>query len=240
MTRFIVLIGSICVGMPVGSFYSWSVFIDPIRDARPDFSRSASVHANSVVISALSIACALTGKILGKKCVSLRIVSAIGGAASAAGLFVCATSLKSGAEWLLFAGAFLNGFGMGMTYVCFIKSFKQQWCHAPGFAAGWVMMVSSAGSFVFVWICHALLHAFNQDPSKTFMALAVILFVMQCPGSFLLLDNKESERSNLDGVDGRNDSNGVEDLEEALVSKDNEATTLLTRKKLKKSEAPCR
>jgi hypothetical protein len=66
--RALVLISSILVGMPVGSFYSWSVFINPLRLARPNFTTTASVHANSVVIAALAVACALTGKLL--RCVS--------------------------------------------------------------------------------------------------------------------------------------------------------------------------
>jgi hypothetical protein len=62
--RAVVLIGSILVGMPVGSFYSWSVFINPLRLARPNFTATASVHANSIVIAALAVACAITGKLL--------------------------------------------------------------------------------------------------------------------------------------------------------------------------------
>ena len=62
--RALVMVGSVLVGMPVGSFYSWSVFIDPLRVGRPHFSPTVSVHANSVVIAALSIACAVAGKIL--------------------------------------------------------------------------------------------------------------------------------------------------------------------------------
>ena len=85
-----------------------------------------------------------------------------------------------------------------------------------GFAAGWVMMVSSAGSFVFVWICQALLQSLAQTqtavmaPALTFFILGGILLVLQFFGSFLLVppptvggggDPKELERPILDEED---------------------------------------
>eukprot|EP00750_Incisomonas_marina_P000947 INCI10747.1.p1 GENE.INCI10747.1~~INCI10747.1.p1 ORF type:complete len:478 (+),score=81.25 INCI10747.1:255-1688(+) len=192
--RWLVLVGSIMVGMPVGSFYSWSVFINPMRLARPNFSSTASVHADSIVIAALSIACAVAGKILGDDtCFGLRKLSASGSLVSAIGLGLCGIAVMYDLEWLIYIGGFLNGFGMGAAYVCFIKAFKTAWSHMPGFAAGWVMMVSSAGSFVFVWICQTLLEKFSQTttavntPSYTFFILGGILFVMQFFGSFLLV-----------------------------------------------------
>lgn len=189
------LLGSILVGMPVGSFYSWSVFIDPIQRARPDFSSSTSVHANSVVISALSISCAATGKILGYK-YGLKQVSAVGAVVSALGLVMCGLSVLYGIEWMLLAGGGLNGLGMGAPYVCFIKAFKTTFHDFPGFAAGWVMFASSAGSFVFVWVSHALLDHFKRAypsseitaPAVTFFILGGILLLMQFTGSFLLVE----------------------------------------------------
>jgi hypothetical protein len=137
-------------------------------------------------------------------CFEQRILSAAGSLVGALGLALCGVGILVDTEWLLYVGGLLNGFGMGTTYVCFIKAFKTVWAFTPGFAAGWVMMISSAGSFVFVWICQALLDYFASassgggggggatpgDPSPpayTFLILAAILMGMQFVGSFLLL-----------------------------------------------------
>lgn len=192
--RYIAMLSSILVGMPVGSFYSWSVFILPLQMARPNFATAVSVHADSVVIAGLGVACAITGRLVGK--VGPRVWSAVSALVSAAGLAVCAASVFYNVEALMYLGAAANGLGMGGCYVCFIKVFKQHWAHAPGFAAGWVMFVSSAGSFVFVWICESLLVGFGEmahstpamPPAATFLVLAGILLVLQFFGSFLFLE----------------------------------------------------
>lgn len=112
------MVGSVMVGMPVGSFYSWSVFIDPIRLARPNFSPTASVHANSIVIAALAIACSVAGKILdnGGR-FGVRALSAAGSLVSAVGVGLCGIGVLYNMEWLLYVGGFLNGFGMGFACV---------------------------------------------------------------------------------------------------------------------------
>lgn len=216
--------------MPVGSFYSWSVFIDPIRRARPNFSSSSSVHTNALVIAALSVSCAATGKLLGYDRFGVRSISAIGAIISVIGLTMCGTSIACDVEALLFLGGLFNGFGMGMCYVSFIKNFKTSFHDFPGFAAGWVMFASSGGSFVFVWICHELLDRFDRKfadsavlaPAATFFVLAAILFVMQFFGSFLLIDTKavEKEKENQDTNVDQNDflEDKIDSLDDPLVN----------------------
>eukprot|EP00756_Hemistasia_phaeocysticola_P001302 Hpha_TRINITY_DN10916_c0_g3::TRINITY_DN10916_c0_g3_i1::g.26774::m.26774/K08177/oxlT; MFS transporter, OFA family, oxalate/formate antiporter len=189
--RVVVLIASVFVGMPVGSFYSWSVFIDPVTAARPNFSLASTVHANSIVICALGFACAISGKIIGRQ-ISVRKLSAAGAVVSGAGLALCGGAIWWNIEVLMYGGAFFNGFGMGGCYVAFIKAVKTAWAHRAGFAAGWVMMISSSGSFFFTWICQALLDHFSKKdkplvgPTVSYLIFGGLLFVMQFFGSFLL------------------------------------------------------
>ena len=100
-----------------------------------------------------------------------------------------AASLYFNVEALMYIGAGLNGGGLGSIYVCNIKTFKQAWSHLPGFAAGWMMFICSAGSFAFVWIANALLEAVT--PAITFTIVGGIVFLLQCSGSVLFAPTKK-------------------------------------------------
>eukprot|EP00658_Telonema_sp_P-2_P037843 TRINITY_DN27208_c0_g1_i1.p2 TRINITY_DN27208_c0_g1~~TRINITY_DN27208_c0_g1_i1.p2 ORF type:complete len:116 (-),score=38.21 TRINITY_DN27208_c0_g1_i1:55-402(-) len=58
------LVAAGLAGIPVGSIYAWSVYVDPINAARDDWTH-AGEHATSVVIAALAISCAVSGRVVG-------------------------------------------------------------------------------------------------------------------------------------------------------------------------------
>eukprot|EP00658_Telonema_sp_P-2_P037844 TRINITY_DN27208_c0_g1_i2.p1 TRINITY_DN27208_c0_g1~~TRINITY_DN27208_c0_g1_i2.p1 ORF type:complete len:134 (+),score=48.55 TRINITY_DN27208_c0_g1_i2:98-499(+) len=68
------------------SIYAWSVYVDPINAARDDWTH-AGEHATSVVIAALAISCAVSGRVVGGA-VSIQLLCLWGGLLAGLGFAV--------------------------------------------------------------------------------------------------------------------------------------------------------
>jgi len=179
-----VLFVSCFVGVPVGSFYSWSVLIDDVKRAHPSWPSSIIPNTLSCLLVAFGFACFYGGIIQ-----NLRLLGCIGGLLAGSGSIICAFAVSSEKSLLMFVGGIINGFGLGLAYLAFIPFVKKWFAHAPGFAAGWVMASSSSGSFVFAWLMRSLLNIYhsNTDPKRgpidCFIIVGIITGASQVLGS---------------------------------------------------------
>lgn len=189
--HFQVLLAGVLVGTPVGSFYSWSVLNDPIYAARPNWGDNAAAHALSALLAAFGLSCSISGKIAGVK-ISNKVLSLIGSLIAGGAAVLCGYSIVLDLVVLFYIGAVFVGFGFGMGYVAFIRDIMNWWKLWPGFASGMCMMLSSAGSFIFVWILFGLLNLFEDSddltiaPSKCLIWYGLFTGSSQAIGSLLM------------------------------------------------------
>ena len=155
--RYRALLSGALAGIPVGSIYAWSVYVNPVLTARPEWG-NAGAHATSVVIAALAVSAAISGRVVSKS-VSVRLLCLWGAILSGAGFLIggLAVGFLKAPAALFYIGAFTNGFGLAHCYVAMIKCTMAWWGHKKGFASGYIMAITSSGSFVFAWINNGLL-----------------------------------------------------------------------------------
>eukprot|EP01084_Bolivina_argentea_P256647 432165_1 len=208
--KWIILLSGFFVGLPVGSFYSLSVLVKPVNDARSNWPTDSVAHGLSILLALFGLSCTLSGKVAGIK-ISVRLLSFLGSVIASTGIIFAGIGVQVNFVALLYIGLGINGFGFGLSYVTWIKATKMWWYESKRFASGWVMMVSSSGSFFFAWILTGLYHSFNNDKKHTqlyavywtFYTFGLIVFTAQCIGSFvLILPPKKQKRINIPSKDG--------------------------------------
>ena len=98
------------------------------------------------------------------------------------------------------AGTFSNGIGLGQCYVALIKGTSAWWASEyPGFCSGYIMAITSSGSFVFAWINHLLNTHFQLDhdpahgPAYGLIYTGLVVFCCQLIGSLLLCEPKSTK-----------------------------------------------
>ena len=105
-TKLALLSGALA-GVPVGSIYTWSIFIDPLKRARPDWGE-AGAHATSVVITALAVSSAISGRIAGTA-VDIKLLCVWGALLSGFGFITAGLSVSvEDAPVALFYGGVLQ------------------------------------------------------------------------------------------------------------------------------------
>lgn len=91
--RWLALVAAALTGIPVGSIYAWSVYVDPIRRAKPDPDwEDAGAHATSVVICALALSCAISGRVADRS-VSISLLCSWGACLSGLGFILGGLSI---------------------------------------------------------------------------------------------------------------------------------------------------
>ena len=142
---YIALLAGALAGIPVGSIYSWSVYVDPLKNAHESWG-NAGAHATSLVIGALAVSAAISGRVVGAHvtpkllCLWGALLAGLGFVVS--GLAVGFADDRKLPRALFYIGAFVNGFGLAHTYVAMIKSTMAWWAHRKGLASGYIMAIT--------------------------------------------------------------------------------------------------
>ena len=183
--RWLALLSGALAGIPVGSIYAWSVYVDPLRDARRDWG-NAGAHATSIVIAALAVSAAISGRIVGSG-VTVKLLCLSGAVLAGLGFLVSGLAVFAPNGLAAFyIGAFTNGFGLAQCYVAMIKVTMAWWASRnKGFASGYIMAITSSGSFVFAWLNHGLIAHFGT-PAMALVYTGLICAAAQIAGGLLL------------------------------------------------------
>jgi len=100
-----------CVCAPCHSVYAWSVFVQPIADARPNWESGAAVQAFSVFIWFLGLSSAVAGKRL--PTLGPRLCGLFGAVLNVCGVGIMALCVYCNIMTGLWIGAVFFGIGLG-------------------------------------------------------------------------------------------------------------------------------
>jgi len=199
--RWFILAIAPLVGLPVGSIYSWSVLIDSIEASRPNWSHNTIPNSLSTLLVLFGASTSYAGLLE-----SNRLLGVVGGIIAGCGPVICFLAVRKDILPLMFVGGGVMGVGLGGSYLGLIKAVKKSWAKTnPGFAAGYIMMVSSSGSFIFVWLMSSLLNRFHDDsnlligPEYCFLVFGAIVAGCQVLGS-LFFDCEDERQVSLSGA----------------------------------------
>ena len=179
--RWIVVIGGIICQFCAGMLYSWSIYVNPLLDKYPAWTRTSVSFTFSITTLLIPILMIPAGKRMDKE--GPRKVAMMGACFLTAGLLI--SSVAKSIPLLYIGYGVLNGFGVGHIYGVPIATCARWFPDKKGFISGMSVAGFGLGSIIFSPLGRSLIDKFG-DPQPVFRVQALITIIGMIIGASLL------------------------------------------------------
>ena len=187
--RWRVVIGGIICQFCAGMLYSWSIYVNPLLDKYPAWTRTGVSFTFSITTLLIPILMIPAGRRMDRE--GPRKVAMMGAGFLTAGLLI--SSFANSIPMLYIGYGVLNGFGVGHIYGVPIATCARWFPDKKGFISGMSVAGFGMGSIIFSPIGRSLIDKFG-DPQPVFRVQAIITIIGMIIGSSLLKPAPEGYR----------------------------------------------
>jgi OFA family oxalate/formate antiporter-like MFS transporter len=178
MTRWLPVVGGVCMNLALGSLYAWSVFVLPL-EKEFGWTRAQTSWVFTIAVVLFAASFVLAGRIQDKR--GPRICAATGGILVGLG-FILASWTSS--LWFLYTIFALIGIGNGFGYATPAPVASKWFPDKRGLVVGLMVAGYGGGSAIFGPVATNLVESVGWRP--TFQILGALFFVMGMIGTWLL------------------------------------------------------
>lgn len=178
--RWLVVAGALIIQVCLGAIYSWSVFVNPLKEAF-SYTTTQTQMIFSLALATFAFTMIFAGRLQDK--VGPRIVATVGGIVLGAG-YVIASFSAGNFPFLAVAVGIIGGAGIGLSYVCPIAACVKWFPDKRGMVTGLAVAGFGAGAWIFAKVASSFIDAYGLMVS--FMYLGVIFMVSTVLGAQLL------------------------------------------------------
>lgn len=184
--RWLVVAGALIIQICLGAIYSWSVFVNPLKE---DFAYSTTQTQVifSLALATFALVMIFAGRLQDKR--GPRIVATLGGVVLGAGYLLASVS---GGSFVLVALAVgvIGGAGIGLAYVCPIAACVKWFPDKRGMVTGIAVAGFGAGAWLFAKVASGFIDAYGI--LVAFKYLGVIFILSAVAGAQLLRNPPEN------------------------------------------------
>lgn len=178
--RWLVVAGSIIVQLCMGAIYTWSIFVDPLKE-QFKFTTLQTQIVFSFELATFSLVMIFAGKWQDKA--GPRIVAFTGSILLGAGYMLASFSHGSFIGILCTIGL-ISGAGIGLAYVCPIAALIKWFPDMRGLITGIAVAGFGGGAWIFAQVANHMIDSYGT--LETFRFLGVIFLVVSALGSFVI------------------------------------------------------
>lgn len=184
-SRWLVVAGALAIQLCLGAIYSWSIFVNPLKD---DFAYTTTQTQIifSVALASFAVVMIFAGKWQDKK--GPRLVATAGGIVLGVGYILAGYTSGSFIELVLTVGV-IGGAGIGLGYVCPIAACVKWFPDKRGLVTGLAVAGFGAGAWIFANVGATFIESYGV--LQTFFYLGVIFLVAVVLGAQLLRNPPE-------------------------------------------------
>ena len=183
--RWIVVIGALIIQLCLGAIYSWSVFVNPLKDTYA-FTTTQTQIIFSVALAAFALVMIFAGRWQDK--VGPKKVAIVGGILLGLG-YILARFANGSFYGLVLTIGLIGGAGLGLGYVCPIAACVKWFPDKRGLITGLAVAGFGAGAWIFAQVASSLIGSVGIP--ATFMTLGIIFLIAIIPSSFLMINPPE-------------------------------------------------
>ncbi|MCP5463001.1 MAG: OFA family MFS transporter [bacterium] len=178
--RWLVVAGSIIVQLCMGAIYTWSIFVDPLKE-QFEFSTLQTQIVFSFELATFSLVMIFAGKWQDKA--GPRIVAFTGSILLGTGYILASFSHGSFIGILCTIGL-ISGAGIGLAYVCPIAALIKWFPDMRGLITGIAVAGFGGGAWIFAHIANHMIDSCGT--LETFKLLGIIFLVVSVLGSLVI------------------------------------------------------
>ncbi len=177
--RWLPLIGGVLMNTVMGTFYAWSLFIEPLEEEF-DWLRAQTSWTFSIGIVSIAVWFVVAGRLHNRW--GFRPVAVLGGLLFSLGFFLA--SFTQSLPWLYIVFGALGGAGNGFGYSVPIPVISKWFPDKRGLALGIAIGGYGAGAGIFGPIADRLIESIGWQ--ATFRTLGFVFFAITMVGAWLL------------------------------------------------------
>ncbi len=183
--RWLVVAGALIVQMCLGAIYSWSVFVNPLKDVF-FYTTTQTQVIFSLSLATFALIMIYAGRLQDRK--GPRIVAMLGGIVLGAGYLLA--SLTEGSFLLIaLTVGIIGGAGIGFAYVCPIAACVKWFPDKRGLVTGVAVAGFGAGAWLFAKIASSLIDTYGI--LAAFKYLGILFTIAVVIGAQLLRNPPE-------------------------------------------------
>jgi len=178
--RWLVVVGALIIQICLGAIYSWSVFVNPLKEAF-SFSTTQTQVIFSLALATFALIMIFAGKLQDR--LGPRIVATYGGIILGLGYLLAS---YSNGNFLLVAltVGIIGGAGIGLAYVCPIAACVKWFPDKRGLVTGLAVAGFGAGAWIFAKVASTFIDSYGI--LLTFKYLGLIFLISVISGAQLL------------------------------------------------------
>ncbi len=178
--RWLVVAGALVIQLCLGAIYSWSVFVNPLKDAF-DYSTTETQIIFSLALATFAVVMVYAGR--QQDCRGPRVVATAGGLVLGAGYLLAGFTGGSFPLVALTLGV-IGGAGIGLAYVCPIAACVKWFPDKRGLITGLAVAGFGAGAWVFAKVATIFIE--SSGILQAFTNLGIIFLLAVVAGAQLL------------------------------------------------------
>jgi len=178
--RWLVVAGALIIQVCLGAIYSWSVFVNPLKDVF-FYTTTQTQIIFSLALATFALVMIFAGKLQDKK--GPRMVATAGGLVLGAGYLLASITGGSFPLVVLTIGI-IGGAGIGLAYVCPIAACVKWFPDKRGMVTGLAVAGFGGGAWLFTKIASSFIDAYGLLTS--FLYLGLIFMISVVAGAQLL------------------------------------------------------
>lgn len=178
--RWIILLGGFLLNLMLGVVYSWSVFVNPLRDSF-DWSKTVASLPFTIFLVVFALMMIPAGRFQDK--LGPRKIAMLGGLLLGAGFMMASIQVESVAILCLTYGVIAGG-GCGLGYACAIPVARKWFPDKPGLAVGLTVGGFGLSALLFAPLQKSLIN--DQGIGTTFLIIGGVLMAVSILASALL------------------------------------------------------
>ena len=184
--RWLVVVGALIIQICLGAIYSWSVFVNPLKE---DFAYTTTQTQVifSLALATFALVMIFAGRMQDKR--GPRIVATLGGVVLGAGYLLASVTGGSFVLVALTVGM-IGGAGIGLAYVCPIAACVKWFPDKRGMVTGIAVAGFGAGAWLFAKVASGFIDAYGI--LAAFKYLGIIFMLSVVAGAQLLRNPPEN------------------------------------------------
>ncbi len=172
--RWFVVTGALIVQVCLGAIYSWSVFVNPLKEVF-SYTTTQTQMIFSLALATFALTMIFAGRLQDKK--GPRIVATLGGIVLGAGYLLASLTDGSFPLIALTVGV-IGGAGIGLSYVCPIAACVKWFPDKRGMVTGLAVAGFGAGAWLFAKVASNFIDAYGLLTSFKYLGIIFMLAVV--------------------------------------------------------------
>lgn len=183
--RWLIVAGALIIQLCLGAIYSWSVFVNPLKDVF-FYTTTQTQVVFSLALATFALTMIYAGRLQDRK--GPRIVAVLGGIVLGTGYLLASLT---GGNFLLIAltVGVIGGAGIGFAYVCPIAACVKWFPDKRGLVTGVAVAGFGAGAWLFAGVASSLINAYGI--LAAFQYLGILFMIAVVTGAQLLRNPPE-------------------------------------------------